>query len=65
MRGKKGGKAATRAKNKYNAKAYDRIQIIVPWGEKERIDYIIKKLGYASRNEFIVMAIKEKIEREK
>lgn len=31
------GKAATRAKNKYNAKTYDRISLIVPRGEKEKI----------------------------
>ena len=65
MEGKKHGTAATRAKNKYNAKAYDRISIIVPAGEKDVMDGGIKKLGYASRNEFIVAAIKEKLEREK
>lgn len=31
------GSAATRAKNKYNLKTYDRISLIVPRGEKEKI----------------------------
>ena len=29
--------ARTRASNKYNAKAYDRLNIVVPKGERERI----------------------------
>lgn len=58
------GTAATRAKNKYNEKNYDRISVIVPIGEKEKISRIAKTLGYKSTNEFIVSAIKEKEERE-
>lgn len=31
------GKAATKAKNKYNAENYERISLSVPKGEKDRI----------------------------
>ena len=31
------GTSATRAQNKYNAKAYDRITLVVPKGKKEEI----------------------------
>jgi len=31
------GKAATKAKNKYNAKAYDSLRIIVPKGHKDTV----------------------------
>lgn len=55
---KQNGTAATRAKNKYNAKAYDRLIITVPKGHKETIDATAKKHGYKSRNEFILAAIK-------
>jgi metal-responsive CopG/Arc/MetJ family transcriptional regulator len=61
---KKGGNSSTRAKNKYNAKAYDMIHVVFPKGRRDEIDYIVKELGYNSRNEFIVSAIEEKINRE-
>lgn len=57
-----GGTAATRAKNKYNAKAYDQFLVTVPAGQKAVIDKAIKEQGYNSRNEFVVKAIREKIE---
>lgn len=56
------GKASTRAKNKYNAKAYDQFLVTVPAGHKEIINAAAKKQGYSSRNEFIVKAINEKIQ---
>lgn len=59
------GKASTRAKNKYNAKAYDQFLITVPSGSKEKIDKIARELGYSSRNAFIIAAINEKIGGEK
>lgn len=59
---KPSGKASTRAKNKYNAKAYDQFLITVPAGQKEVINTAAKKQGYNSRNEFIVKAINEKIQ---
>ena len=35
---KPSGKASTRAKNKYNAKAYDQFLVTVPAGQKEIIN---------------------------
>lgn len=58
---KSGGTSATRAKNKYNAKAYDQFLVTVPSGQKVEIDKEARKQGYKSRNEFIVAAIKEKM----
>jgi uncharacterized protein (DUF1778 family) len=55
-----GGTPATRAKNKYNAKAYDQFLVTVPIGEKAEIDRAAKEQGYSSRNEFVVAAINEK-----
>ena len=57
------GKASTRAKNKYNAKEYDQFLITVPTGHKDLISAAAKEQGYSSRNEFIVTAINEKIQR--
>lgn len=54
------GKAATRAKNKYNAKTYDQFIVTVPVGQKAEIDKEAKKQGYKSRNEFVIAAIEEK-----
>lgn len=59
-----GGTPATMAKNRYNAKAYDQIHLTVPKGQKAVIDKEIRKLGYKSRNEFVVTAIEEKIKRD-
>ena len=56
------GSAATRAKAKYNAKAYDSIKVNVPKGQREVIDQAAKDLGYSSRNEFILDAIKKLME---
>lgn len=58
------GKPSTRAKNKYNAKAYDQFLVTVPSGHKNKIDEAVKKCGYTSRNDFIKQAINEKLERE-
>jgi hypothetical protein len=55
-----GGTPATRAKNKYNAKAYDQFLVTVPRGEKAEIDRVAKEQGYSSRNAFVVDAINEK-----
>lgn len=59
-----GGKTSSASKNKWMEKAYDRIGLLVPKGEKE----IIKAFATAqnkSLNAFIVEAIKEKMERER
>lgn len=57
-------KAATKAKNKYNEKAYDRINLALPKGKKDQI-----KEHAESRNEsvngFIIRAIDETMEKEK
>lgn len=60
---KPSGKSSTRAKNKYNAKAYDQFLVTVPSGQKVKIDEAAKNQGYSSRNEFVVTAINEKINR--
>ena len=60
---KQSGTASTRAKNRYNAKNYDQFIITVPIGEKAHIDQVAKEQGYKSRNEFIVTAIKEKMQK--
>ena len=52
------GTSATRAKNKYNAKAYDHVHVTLYKGKKEAIDAIYKERGFSSRNEFIQAAIK-------
>ena len=56
------GPAATAAKNKYRDKNYDRMELAVPKGMTARVEEIYKELGYASKNAFIVDAIKEKYE---
>lgn len=56
----KTGKAQTRAKNKYNAKTYDSLRIVVPKGKKELIKEYAEKQG-KSINGFVNEAISEKI----
>lgn len=58
------GNAATRAKNKYNSKAYENISLTVKKGEKEIIKNFAKKLEI-STNKFITNLIYEKINGEK
>ena len=55
------GAAANRAKAKYNSKAYDQMMVNVPKGQRAVIDEAAKKLGYKSRNQFIMAAIEEKL----
>lgn len=50
--------AKTRAVRKFNAKSYDRIEVIVHKGEKEIIAAYAKSLGM-STNGFITAAIKQ------
>ena len=40
---KTGGTAATRAKNKYNAKNYDQFLVTVPAGQKAEIDKLAQE----------------------
>jgi len=51
-------------KNKYNAKTYDRIEIVVPKGEKTELKAYAEKNG-ESLNGFINRAIQELLERDK
>lgn len=60
---RRGGKASTRAQNKYIAKAYDRIQIVTPKGRKEVIQAHAAARG-ESVNGFIGRAITEAMERD-
>ena len=57
------GTARTRANNKWNAKAYDRISLTVTKGKKELIKAHAESKG-ESTNAFINRAIDEAIERE-
>ncbi len=57
------GKTTAAVKNRYNAKTYDRIEIVVKKGKKD----IIKEHATAqgeSVNEYIGRAIDERMERE-
>lgn len=56
----KKGTAATRAKNKFNAKAYDRLYPFVPKGKKEMYIKAAKAGGYDSLNDFIETALDQK-----
>lgn len=59
-----GGKTSIASRNKYIAKAYDRINLTVYKGEKEQIQAHAQENG-ESVNGFINRAIKETIERDK
>lgn len=62
---KKGGKPATRAKNKWNKENYDSFLLTsIPKGRAEEWARIAKELGYKSRNQMIVAAVEEKIKNE-
>ena len=58
------GTAQTRAKNKYNAKAYDRIALQVKKGRRDILKARAESQG-ESLNGFINRAIDETIERDK
>ena len=53
-------KSETRAKNKYNAKNYDRIPLVVKKGKKDELQEIAKGQG-ESVNGYIKTAIKQKV----
>lgn len=56
------GSSATKAKNKYNQKTYDRFILNLPKGEKERYKKIAE-LENMSLSAYIIQAIEEKISR--
>ena len=47
------GKASTKAQNKYIAKKYDRIPLVVPKGNKEKIKTYAESKGFKSLNAYI------------
>lgn len=57
------GKKSTASKNKYNAKAYDRINLIVKKGERDELKIHAENQG-ESLNGFINRAIREAVERD-
>ena len=57
------GKASTRAQNKYIAKAYDRVNLTMPKGKKEKIQEQADSKDM-SVNAYINAAIDEKMERD-
>ena len=59
-----GGKASAASKNKWNAKAYDRINLTVQKGEKDKIRAHAESMG-ESVNGFIQRAIYQAIEKDR
>lgn len=63
---KKSGTPATKAKNKWNKENYDSFLLTsIPKGRAGEWTKIAKELGYKSRNQMIVAAVEEKIQRER
>lgn len=58
-----GGKTSAKSKNEWIAKAYDRINLTVPKGQKEVIQAAATEQG-ESVNEYIKKAIIQRMERE-
>ncbi len=58
-----GGKTSNESKAKYNAKAYDRINIVIPKGKKTIVQAHATAQG-ESINRFINRAIQEAMERD-
>ena len=58
------GKTSAAVKYRYNDKAYDRINLTVPKGDKEVIKAHAEKYDGGSVNGFIQRAIKETMERD-
>lgn len=57
-------KTSAAVKNRYNDKAYDRITVIVPKGEKDGLKAHADKFSYKSLNDFINQAISAQVERD-
>lgn len=58
------GKASTKAQNKYISKTYDRINLTVEKGQKEKIKEHADGFDNGSVNGFINRAIRETMERD-
>ena len=63
MRNKRSGKTSAASKNKYNTKAYDRIVVFLPKGEKDVLKAAADAVGQ-SMNAYIKQAISERMEKE-
>ena len=59
-----GGKTSAKSKNEWIAKAYDRINLTVPKGQKNAIQAAAQAKG-ESVNEYIKKAVEARMEREK
>ena len=57
------GKTSAAVKNRYAAKAYDRIQLVVEKGKKDEIKAFAESRGYTV-NGFVNEAIDEKMQRD-
>ena len=55
-----GGKTSAKSKNAYNAKAYDRIQLVVKKGAREKIKQYVSDNGYTSINELLKELVSDK-----
>ena len=60
----KNSQAKIDANNRYTAKAYDRLAVVVPKGQREEIKAHAEKYDGGSVNGFINRAIREAIERD-
>lgn len=58
-----GGKTSNESKARYNEKAYDRINIAVPKGQKEKIQKAADRVG-ESINSYVKGAIFQRMERD-
>ena len=63
MAGRKNSEARIKANNRYNDKAYDRINIAIPKGKKDVVKAAAERVGL-SLNGFVTMAIDEKMARD-
>ena len=57
------GKTSSAVKNRYNLKAYDRINTVVPKGDKDVIKAAADEAGQ-SVNAYILQAIEERMQRD-
>lgn len=55
--------AKSRAVRKYNAKTYDRIELVVPKGDKDKIKAVAEQAG-ESVNSYINSAIQERMQKD-
>lgn len=56
--------AATRAKNKYRDKNYDRMELVLPKGMKMEIVEQVRQGKADSNNAYVVAAVREKMGRD-